>query len=29
MGLLSLVNIWLPTQFQMKDLSKAQYILGI
>ena len=28
-GLLSLVKIWLSTQFQMKDLVEAQYILGI
>ena len=28
-GLLSSVKIWLSTQFQMKDLGEAQYILGI
>ena len=28
-GLLSSVKIWLSTQFQMKDLGKVQYILGI
>ena len=28
-GLLSLVEIRLSTQFQMKDLREAQYILGI
>ena len=26
--LLSSVKIWLSTQFQMKDLGEAQYILG-
>ena len=29
LGLLSQVKIWLSTQFQMKDLSEVQYILGI
>ena len=28
-GLLLSVKIWLSTSFQMKDLGKAQYILGI
>ena len=28
-GLLSLVKIWLSTQFQMKDLGEVQYILRI
>ena len=28
-GLLSLVKIWFSTQFQMKDLGEAYYILGI
>ena len=27
--LLSLVKIWFSTQFQMKDLEEAQYILWI
>ena len=27
--MVSLVNIWLSTQFQMKDISEAQYILEI
>ena len=27
--LLSSIKIWFSTQFQMKDLGKAQYILGI
>ena len=27
--LLSLVKIWLSTQFQMKDLGETQYIIGI
>ena len=27
--LLSSFKIWLSTQFQMKDLGKAQYILGV
>ena len=25
--MLSLVNIWLSTQFQMKDIREAQYVL--
>ena len=28
-GVMSLVNIWLLSQFDMKDLGKANYILGI
>ena len=28
-GPLSLVKIWLFTQFQMKDLGEMQYVLGI
>ena len=28
-GLLSLVKIWLSTQFQMKDLGETLYIIGI
>ena len=28
-GLFSLIKIWLSTQFQMKGLGEAQYILGI
>ena len=27
--MLSLVNIWLSTQFQMKDLGEAHYVLEI
>ena len=27
--MVSLVNIWLSTQFQMKDISEAQYVLEI
>ena len=28
-GVMSLVKIWLPSQFDMKDLGKANFILGI
>ena len=27
--MVSLVNIWLSTQFQMKDISEVQYVLEI
>jgi hypothetical protein len=28
-GTLSLTNVWLSSQFSMKDLGEASYILGI
>ena len=28
-GMLSVVRIWLSNQFDVKDLGKANYILGI
>ena len=28
-GVMSLVKIWLPSQFDMKDLGEANFILGI
>ena len=29
MGMLSSIKIWLSSQFQMKDLGDASYVLGI
>ena len=28
-GVMSLVNVWLSSQFDMKDLGEANFILGI